>query len=195
MKRLATLPSTLTLFGTLALFTMMLLPTTEAMAELGTWAYPFEAKEKTKRIKELSVQLDELDHIREEQLTSRSKSEETLITLLSQLQAAEEALKIQQAPLHFAMEKYRQAQQIALTDPMIDVDIQRLEFIQVQAETAQTIQVHQDEVDQLNLLVARATEDFSNARANMDATLRQIDNLWLHRSTIERIVFVRSVDD
>lgn len=195
MKCLTASPCKRALFGGVAAFSMLLLSTPNAFAELGTWAYPNTSTEKAERIQKLSEQLEELDRNRGTQLITRNDTEETLTELLGQLRAAEEALRVQQAPLHGALKKYRQAQEIALSDPMMDIETQRLEYIRIETETADSIKTHQEEVDQINQLVSHATEKLSNARINMDATLHQIENLWRHRENISKIVFLHLSDN
>lgn len=195
MKRLAISPCKLALFGSIAAFSILLLPASNAIAELGTWTYPNTLAEKAKRIDGLNQQLEDLDKLREEQLIARTEAEETLVELLGQLQAAEGALKTQKAPLQQALEKYRQAQEIALSDPMIDVEPQRLEYVRIENETAATIKSHLDEIDQINQLISQTTESFSNTRNGINVTLHQIDNLWQHRNNIDKIVFLRTVAD
>lgn len=195
MKRL-TIPSCKpALVGGIVACSLWLLPAPQASAELGTWAYPTTLSEKADRLKTLTKQLTELDAVREEQLAIKTHAEESLVALLGRLQAAEGALKTKQAPLHAAMEKYRQAQEIARVDPMIDTERQRLEYIRIENETARSIKADKQEINQLNQLISQTTAKLSDARAQTTAILRQIDTLWKHREIIKKIVFLPSVDD
>lgn len=195
MKCLATLPRSLALLGSMVAFSTLLLSTPDASAQLSTWAYPNTADEKNERLLTLSKQLRELDQTREIQLVARTEAEEALVKLVSDLQLAEAALRTSQAPLNEALERFRKAQEIALTDPMINVEEQRLEYVRIEDEFADDIRTNQEEVDYINQLIPEATERLAQARQGMDNILLQIETLWHRQETIKNIVFLRTVDD
>lgn len=195
MKRLLTSPYTPMLLIGIVVSSTLLFPVSSAFARLSIWAYPETPQEQRERSQDLGEQLGALDETREKLLVTRTEIEERLVALLDRLQLAEIALRAQRAPLDRALEKYRQAQEIALSDYMIDPEIQRQEYVLLKNETAASIKAHQERVDQINLQVAQTTERLSSVRLDMNTILHQIDNLWIRQDTINRIVFLQSVND
>ena len=195
MTRLTTPSRTRALFGGVAILSALLLSVPKASAQLATWAYPNTPAERTERLQTIRQQLRILDQSRESQLVVRTEAEDVLVKLVDELQTTEADLVAIKAPLDRALEKYRQAQEVALVDTMIDLEAQRLAYVQIETEVVDDIRAIQEKVDYLNQLIAQATEKLTLARQGMNATLQQIENLWQRQENIVKIVFLRSMSD
>ena len=195
MKRLAASHRTYTHAGCLVLLSSLLLVSHPASAQLSSWGYPKSLKEQTERMESLGQQLQDLDNDRETLLVSRTEAEENLAKLVFELQEANAILKAKQAPVNRALENYRRAQEIALTDPLIDVDGPQMEFVLVQEESYEDIRIHQEKVDLIQQQVSQATERFNMARLEMNNVLLQIENLWARQESVGKVVFLHTVND
>ncbi|MEO5351607.1 MAG: hypothetical protein H7835_00085 [Magnetococcus sp. XQGC-1] len=171
-----------------------LLPVGDAHARLANW-YPDTPAEQAEQTQHLNEQLQELDQLRESQLADRTKAEETLSDLLDQLQAAEADLRTHQKPLKEITERYRRVQSIAVVDPMMDAEGQRQEYLRLKRETEAGIRDRQERVNWLNQQIKAATQNLADARQKMTITLSLIDRLWKHREIINKLVFLRVVND
>ena len=171
-----------------------LLPVGDLHARLANW-YPDTPAEQAEQTLHLNEQLQELDQIRESQLADRTKAEEMLSDLLDQLQAAEADLRTHQKPLKEITERYRRVQSIAVVDPMMDAEGQRQEYLRLKRETEAGIRDRQERVNWLSQQIKAATQNLADARQKMTITLSLIDRLWKHREVINKLVFLRVVND
>ncbi|MEO5341115.1 MAG: hypothetical protein H7837_11480 [Magnetococcus sp. MYC-9] len=169
-------------------------PVSPAHARLANW-YPETPAEQAEQTETLNNQLQELDQLRETQLLERTHAEETLADLLDQLQVVESELRSLQRPFQEVTEKYRRAQTIAIVDPMMDVEGQRQEYLRLKREAEAGIHARQERVQWLNQQIQKATQNLTDARQRMNITLSQIDRLWKHREIINKLVFLRVVND
>ena len=195
MKRLAATHRTYALIGCMGILSTLLLVSHPASAQLSSWSYPNTPKEQIERTESLNKQLQELDQARETFLVTRTEAEEVLARLIVELQEADAALKAKQAPLNQALDNYRRAQEIALTDPLIDVEGSRMEFVYVQEESYEDIRILQEKVGLIQQKIPQAAERLNIARQEMNGILLQIENLWSRQEAIGKIVFLQTVKD
>jgi hypothetical protein len=165
-----------------------------AQARLANW-YPETQAEQLEQMDTLNLQLQELDALREAQLADRSRAEEVMADLLDQLQTADEDLKNYRKPLQEASERYRRVQSIGVTDPLVNLEGERQLYLQIKREREAGISDRQERINWLNQQIRKASQNLTDARQRMTVTLSQIDRLWKHREIINKIVFVRVVND
>lgn len=195
MKSLTTQHSFYPLLSVIAVAFSLLLPNSAQAQLMSTWTYPESSQERIDRIQILDKQLKEHDQAHEDQLAMISQAEEVLANLISQIKATSSALYHQRQPLLQAMEKYRQAQALSLSDPMVSTEPQRLTYIQVKQETSANIKTQQEKLSQLQQQIPLAKEKLTSARIKLNTLLSQLDSLYKHRDAVSDIVFVRSVKD
>ncbi|MBF0184006.1 MAG: hypothetical protein HQM06_06425 [Magnetococcales bacterium] len=165
-----------------------------AQARLANW-YPETQAEQLEQIDTLNSQLQELDSLREVQLGDRSRAEEVMADLLDQLQNAEADLKSYRRPLAEASERYRRVQSIGVTDPLVNLEGERQLYLQIKRERETGISDRQERINWLNQQIHKAAQNLTDARQRITVTLSQIDRLWKHREIVNKIVFVRVVND
>ncbi|MBF0097099.1 MAG: hypothetical protein HQM04_10965 [Magnetococcales bacterium] len=165
-----------------------------AQARLANW-YPETQVEQLEQMDTLNNQLQELDALREAQLADRSRAEEVMADLLDQLQMADEDLKSYRKPLQEASERYHRVQSIGVSDPLVNLEGERQLYLQIKREREAGISDRQERINWLNQQIRKASQNLTDARQRMTVTLSQIDRLWKHREIINKIVFVRVVND